>query len=156
MAIRETKTLIKHGEKELLIVNQRHSYAWPHCFLTEAEVLYTEGFIARIVWLAMLPLSTVLFRIPDSIMAAAGGPVLGATNPTLNNDDFCLYNYMSDDELMQLAIERSLAETHNNAPSAENTKSSGPQRRTEIPRPSQHQTPRPAPEPTPCPANPPR
>ncbi|XP_026803897.3 ankyrin repeat and SOCS box protein 2 isoform X1 [Pangasianodon hypophthalmus] len=89
-------------------------------------------------------------------MAAAGGPVLGATNPTLTHDDFCLYGYMSDDELMQLAIERSLTETQNNSTtsSAENTKTSVPQRRTEIPRPNQRQTPRPAP--APCPANPPR
>ncbi|MCJ8744007.1 hypothetical protein PDJAM_G00101320 [Pangasius djambal] len=99
--------------------------------------------------------STFRRRTPDSIMAAAGGPVRGATNPTLTHDDFCLYGYMSDDELMQLAIERSLTETHNNSAtsSAENTKSSVPQRRTEIPRPSQRQTPQPAP--APCPANPP-
>ncbi|KAF4071152.1 hypothetical protein AMELA_G00281770 [Ameiurus melas] len=87
---------------------------------------------------------------------AADGPVLGATSPTLNHDDFSLYSYMSDDELMQLAIERSLTETQNNSTtsSAETTKSSSPQRRTEMPRPGQRQTPRPAP--TPCPANPPR
>ncbi|XP_058234658.1 ankyrin repeat and SOCS box protein 2 isoform X1 [Hemibagrus wyckioides] len=91
-------------------------------------------------------------------MAAAGGPVLGATNPTLNYDDFCLYGYMSDDELMQLAIERSLTESQNNSTtsSAENTKSSAPQCRTEIPRQGQRQTPHRAPTPPPCPANPPR
>ncbi|XP_053345159.1 ankyrin repeat and SOCS box protein 2-like isoform X2 [Clarias gariepinus] len=89
-------------------------------------------------------------------MAAATGPVLGATGPTLNHDDFCLYGYMSDEELIQLAIERSLTETHNNPtpPSAENTKSSVPQHRPEIPRPSQRQIPRS--DPPPCPANPPR
>lgn len=87
---------------------------------------------------------------------AADGPVLGASSPTLNHDDFSLYGYMSDDELMQLAIERSLTETHNNSTtsSAETTKSSTPQRRTEIPRPGQRPTLRP--DPTPCPANPPR
>ncbi|TSR99383.1 Ankyrin repeat and SOCS box protein 2 [Bagarius yarrelli] len=91
-------------------------------------------------------------------MAAARGPVLSATNPTLNNDDFCLYSYMSDDELMQLAIERSLIETHNNSTTspAESTKSTVSQHRTEIPRPSQRQTQQGAPEPPPCPANPPR
>ncbi|XP_060772278.1 ankyrin repeat and SOCS box protein 2 isoform X3 [Neoarius graeffei] len=89
-------------------------------------------------------------------MAAARGPVLGATSPTLNYDDFCMYNYMSDDELMQLAIERSLAETHDSSTMspAENMKSSIPQRRAEVPRPSQCQIPQPAPPP--CPANPPR
>ncbi|KAF5879917.1 ankyrin repeat and SOCS box protein 2-like, partial [Clarias magur] len=88
-----------------------------------------------------------------SIMAAA---VLGATGPTLNHDDFCLYGYMSDEELIQLAIERSLTETHNNStpPSAESTKSSIPQHRPETPRPSPRQTPRS--DPPPCPANPPR
>ncbi|KAI5615153.1 ankyrin repeat and SOCS box protein 2 isoform X2 [Silurus asotus] len=93
-------------------------------------------------------------------MGAPGGPVLGATGPTLNHDDFSLYNYMSDDELMQLAIERSLSETHNNSisPSAENTRTFVPQRRTETPRPNpcSSQPPTSIPEPEPCPANPPR
>lgn len=91
-------------------------------------------------------------------MAATGGPILSATNPTVNYDDFYVYGYMSDDELMQLAIERSLTETHNNSTtsSAENARSSIPQRRTEIPQPSQHQTLQLTLTPTPCPANPPR
>lgn len=113
--------------------------------------------VATLSWLLFyLFCLNMLFRTTNSIMAAAGGPVLGATSPTLNHDDFCMYNYMSDDELMQLAIERSLTETHNNSTmsSAENTKSSVPQHRTQIPRPSQRQTPQPAPPP--CPANPPR
>ncbi|GAA6085329.1 ankyrin repeat and SOCS box protein 2 isoform X1 [Tachysurus ichikawai] len=90
-------------------------------------------------------------------MAATGGPILSATNPTVNYDDFYVYGYMSDDELMQLAIERSLTETHNNSTtsSAENARSSIPQRRTEIPQPSQHQTLQLTLTPTPCPANPP-
>ncbi|XP_027003320.1 ankyrin repeat and SOCS box protein 2 isoform X2 [Tachysurus fulvidraco] len=91
-------------------------------------------------------------------MAATGGPILGATNPTVNYDDFYVYGYMSDDELMQMAIERSLTETHNNSTtsSAENARSPIPQRRTEIPQPSRHQTLQLALTPPPCPANPPR
>lgn len=113
-------------------------------------------FFIHIVMAALLSFLFLLFRTADSIMAAARGPVLGATSPTLNYDDFCMYNYMSDDELMQLAIERSLAETHDSSTMspAENMKSSIPQRRAEVPRPSQCQIPRPAPPP--CPANPPR
>lgn len=104
----------------------------------------------------LLPFLFIKHVIQESIMAVAGGPVLGSTSPTLTHDDFCLYGYMSDDELMQLAIERSLTETHNTSmtTSAENTKSSVQRCGTEVPRPSRHQTPRPAP--APCPANPPR
>ncbi|XP_062858426.1 ankyrin repeat and SOCS box protein 2 isoform X2 [Trichomycterus rosablanca] len=95
-------------------------------------------------------------------MAAASGPVLGSRGPTLGTDDFCLYSYLSDDEQIQLAIERSLAESQNSTSAAENTKSLVPQHRptpaiTQPNPPSQpvrRQTPQA--EPPPCPANPPR
>ncbi|XP_071019292.1 ankyrin repeat and SOCS box protein 2-like isoform X8 [Oncorhynchus clarkii lewisi] len=46
-------------------------------------------------------------------MAVASMAMPGSTaGPTLGFDDYSLYSNLSDDELMQLAIERSLSETH--------------------------------------------
>ncbi|XP_071019291.1 ankyrin repeat and SOCS box protein 2-like isoform X7 [Oncorhynchus clarkii lewisi] len=48
-----------------------------------------------------------------SNMAVASMAMPGSTaGPTLGFDDYSLYSNLSDDELMQLAIERSLSETH--------------------------------------------
>ncbi|XP_029589239.1 ankyrin repeat and SOCS box protein 2 isoform X2 [Salmo trutta] len=53
-------------------------------------------------------------------MAVASMAMPGSTaGPTLGFDDYSLYNNLSDDELMQLAIERSLSETHDATPPGE-------------------------------------
>lgn len=47
-------------------------------------------------------------------MAAPSISQSGSTAPSLALDDYSLYSHLNDDELLQLAIERSLKETHNN------------------------------------------
>ncbi|XP_026854845.2 ankyrin repeat and SOCS box protein 2 isoform X2 [Electrophorus electricus] len=110
----------------------------------------------------MVCLARCSFRTQDPIMAAASVSVPGSTGPTFSYDDYCLYGNLSDDELMQLAIERSLAESHGISSEAENTKTSTVPSRpapgvTSPTQPSQRsqQLPR-APTPPPCPPNPPR
>lgn len=51
-------------------------------------------------------------------MAAASISQSGSTAASLALDDYSLYSHLTDDELLQLAIERSLKETHNNNNSA--------------------------------------
>ncbi|XP_066533927.1 ankyrin repeat and SOCS box protein 2-like [Hoplias malabaricus] len=101
-------------------------------------------------------------------MAAASVSMPGSVEPSLGFDDYSLYSNLSDDELMQLAIERSLAESQNSSTSSENTKTSTAKGGTPAAitssasaapaapsAPSVPQQPtRPPPEP--CPANPPR
>ncbi|KAK6297566.1 hypothetical protein J4Q44_G00321490 [Coregonus suidteri] len=49
-------------------------------------------------------------------MAVASVSIPGSTpGPTLGFDDYSLYSNLSDDELIQLAIERSLSDAHNAA-----------------------------------------
>ncbi|XP_016384858.1 ankyrin repeat and SOCS box protein 2-like isoform X1 [Sinocyclocheilus rhinocerous] len=90
-------------------------------------------------------------------MAAARVSMPGATDSNLEFADYSLYSNLSDDELMQLAIERSIADAQNSGPGTENSKSpvvlnrpAGPRRAPPSHRPQQ-QT-----EPAACPANPPR
>lgn len=87
-------------------------------------------------------------------MTAAGGPVLGSRGPTLGSDDFSLYSYLSDEEQIQLAIERSLAESENATSATENTKNLVPLHRTTPSRAVRRPTPQA--DPPPCPANPPK
>ncbi|CAB1340068.1 unnamed protein product [Coregonus sp. 'balchen'] len=52
----------------------------------------------------------------ESNMAVASVSIPGSTpGPTLGFDDYSLYSNLSDDELIQLAIERSLSDAHNAA-----------------------------------------
>uniref|UniRef100_A0A673NB13 Ankyrin repeat and SOCS box protein 2-like n=1 Tax=Sinocyclocheilus rhinocerous TaxID=307959 RepID=A0A673NB13_9TELE len=95
--------------------------------------------------------------VSGSIMAAARVSMPGATDSNLEFADYSLYSNLSDDELMQLAIERSIADAQNSGPGTENSKSpvvlnrpAGPRRAPPSHRPQQ-QT-----EPAACPANPPR
>lgn len=94
--------------------------------------------------------------VPGSIMAAGHVSMLGATGSNLEFADYSLYSNLSDDELMQLAIERSIADAQNSGPGTENSKSpvlnrpASPRRAPPSHRPQQ-QT-----EPAACPANPPR
>ncbi|KAI4899341.1 hypothetical protein NFI96_014593 [Prochilodus magdalenae] len=102
--------------------------------------------------------------LQKATMAAASVSMPGSTEPTLGFDDYSLYGNLSDDELMQLAIERSLTDSQNSTSTTETTKTAMPTsrptpaitRQTNQPsRPvAQQQPPQPAPEP--CPANPPR
>uniref|UniRef100_A0A672PB76 Ankyrin repeat and SOCS box containing 2 n=1 Tax=Sinocyclocheilus grahami TaxID=75366 RepID=A0A672PB76_SINGR len=80
--------------------------------------------------------------VSGSIMAAARVSMPGATDSNLEFADYSLYSNLSDDELMQLAIERSIADAQNSEP--------GPRRAP----PSHH--PQQQTEPAACPANPPR
>ena len=58
------------------------------------------------------------YRLPSqlhhfrSIMAAASVSMPGAPGLSLGFDDYSLYSNLSDDDLMQLAIERSLSDAH--------------------------------------------
>lgn len=55
----------------------------------------------------------MLCFLSRSNMAVESKSMPGSTiGPTLGFDDYSLYSNLSDDELMQLAIERSLSETH--------------------------------------------
>ncbi|XP_076873728.1 ankyrin repeat and SOCS box protein 2-like isoform X2 [Brachyhypopomus gauderio] len=96
-------------------------------------------------------------------MAAASVSVPGSAGPAFNYDDYSFYRNLSDDELMQLAIERSLTESHGCSPGAENTRTSAvasrPDPGTTPPAPPSQplqQPPPRAPSPPPCPSNPPR
>ena len=51
-------------------------------------------------------------------MAAAGISHFGSAAPSHGSEDYSFYSNLSDDELMQLAIERSLTDTHCNNTSA--------------------------------------
>ncbi|XP_030627895.1 ankyrin repeat and SOCS box protein 2 [Chanos chanos] len=90
-------------------------------------------------------------------MAAARLSAPGSTGNSVAFDDYSLYSNLSDDELMQLAIERSLAEAHSS--SSDSTKTISMQNKpgtsvrgpTTSSRPPQQQ-----PAPAACPANPPR
>ncbi|XP_037393608.1 ankyrin repeat and SOCS box protein 2-like isoform X4 [Pygocentrus nattereri] len=96
-------------------------------------------------------------------MAAASVSMPGSTDTSLGFDDYSLYSNLSDDELMQLAIERSLTDSQSFTSRTETTKTSIPtSRQTPAiacpPQPSPPaavQQPR-QPTPEPCPANPPR
>ncbi|KAF4099539.1 ankyrin repeat and SOCS box protein 2 isoform X1 [Onychostoma macrolepis] len=90
-------------------------------------------------------------------MAAARVSMPGATDTNLEFADYSLYSNLSDDELMQLAIERSIADAQNSGSGTENSKTpvalnrpAGPRRAP--PSNSLQQQP----EPAACPANPTR
>lgn len=52
------------------------------------------------------------------MMAAASNSQSGSTPPTPALDDYSVYSHLTDEELLQLVIERSLNETRNNTVSA--------------------------------------
>uniref|UniRef100_A0A8C1C945 Ankyrin repeat and SOCS box containing 2a, tandem duplicate 1 n=1 Tax=Cyprinus carpio carpio TaxID=630221 RepID=A0A8C1C945_CYPCA len=81
----------------------------------------------------------------------------GATDSNLEFADYSLYSSLSDDELMQLAIERSIADAQNSGPGTENSKTPVVLNRPAGPRgaPPSHR-PQQQTEPAACPANPPR
>ncbi|XP_026088748.1 ankyrin repeat and SOCS box protein 2-like isoform X2 [Carassius auratus] len=90
-------------------------------------------------------------------MAAAHVSMPGTTDTNMDFADYSLYSELSDDELMELAIERSIADAHNSASDTESSKTptspNRPAARWQAPpsHPPQLQ-----PELTACPANPPR
>ena len=53
------------------------------------------------------------------VMETAGLSVPGASGPSLGIEDYSVYTNLSDEELIQIAIERSLSEDHNNTPSTD-------------------------------------
>ncbi|XP_029705437.1 ankyrin repeat and SOCS box protein 2-like isoform X2 [Takifugu rubripes] len=63
-------------------------------------------------------------------MAAPSISQSGSTAPSLALDDYSLYSHLNDDELLQLAIERSLKETHNNNAATTSTPPPHPVTRT--------------------------
>ncbi|KAL0164601.1 hypothetical protein M9458_040354, partial [Cirrhinus mrigala] len=76
-------------------------------------------------------------------MATARVSMPGTTDTNLEFADYSLYSNLSDDELMQLAIERSIADAQNSGPAAS-------RRAPPSQRPQQQQ-----PQSSACPANPP-
>ncbi|XP_022519172.2 ankyrin repeat and SOCS box protein 2 isoform X1 [Astyanax mexicanus] len=97
-------------------------------------------------------------------MAAARVSLPGSSDSSLGFDDYSLYSNLSDEELLQLAIERSLEDSPNLTSKTETTKTSVPtSSRTAPPitRPAPPSRPAAQPQPVqptpePCPANPPR
>lgn len=95
--------------------------------------------------------------VSRSIMAAARVSLPGATDTNMEFADYSLYSNLSDDELMQLAIERRITDAQNSGSGTEHSKTSvalnrpaGPRRAAPSNRLQQQ------PEPVACPANPPR
>ncbi|XP_051511491.1 ankyrin repeat and SOCS box protein 2-like isoform X2 [Myxocyprinus asiaticus] len=92
-------------------------------------------------------------------MAAASVSMLGTTGNSMEFADYSLYSTLSDDELLQLAVERSLSDAHSSASGTETTKPSTVLSRPALSRPvplsrrpqQQQQS-----APGACPANPPR
>ncbi|XP_016311705.1 ankyrin repeat and SOCS box protein 2-like [Sinocyclocheilus anshuiensis] len=90
-------------------------------------------------------------------MAATHVSMPGTTDTNLAFADYSLYSNLSDDELMQLAIERSIADAHNSGSGTENSKTT-----TALNRPAARRRAPPSPRPqqqpelAACPANPPR
>lgn len=96
-------------------------------------------------------------------MAAASVSMSGSTGTGTEFADYSLYSNLSDDELLQLAIERSLADAHSAGLGTESTKTTAPlntpaSSHTVPPsRLVQQQPTQAAPaNPSACPANPPR
>uniref|UniRef100_A0A671QV58 Ankyrin repeat and SOCS box protein 2-like n=1 Tax=Sinocyclocheilus anshuiensis TaxID=1608454 RepID=A0A671QV58_9TELE len=95
--------------------------------------------------------------ISGSNMAATHVSMPGTTDTNLAFADYSLYSNLSDDELMQLAIERSIADAHNSGSGTENSKTT-----TALNRPAARRRAPPSPRPqqqpelAACPANPPR
>ncbi|KAM6954028.1 ankyrin repeat and SOCS box protein 2-like [Aplochiton taeniatus] len=54
---------------------------------------------------------------------AAAVSLAGSAGPTMGLDDYSLYSNLSDDQLIQLAIERSLNDAHQSSPTADTSKS---------------------------------
>ncbi|XP_067239989.1 ankyrin repeat and SOCS box protein 2 isoform X4 [Chanodichthys erythropterus] len=100
----------------------------------------------------------VLLTLEDgSIMAAAHVSMPGTRGTNLEFADYSLYSNLSDDELMQLAIERSLADGQSSGPRSENSNNPAALNMPTVPRqaPPTHR-PQQQLEPAACPANPPR
>ncbi|XP_065111889.2 ankyrin repeat and SOCS box protein 2 isoform X2 [Paramisgurnus dabryanus] len=90
-------------------------------------------------------------------MAAASVSISGSTGTTMEFADYSLYSNLSDDELLQLAIERSLSDAHSSGSGTESTKTTTAQNRPASSRPVPPSRPaQQQPEPPACPANPPR
>ncbi|KAG5276634.1 hypothetical protein AALO_G00107890 [Alosa alosa] len=94
-------------------------------------------------------------------MASASVSMSSSSGSTLGFEDYSLYSNMSDDQLLQLAIERSLMEGCTSTPAAEPPRA--PQTAAPPARPNAVIRRRPParipehePEPPPCPSNPPR
>ncbi|XP_048062494.1 ankyrin repeat and SOCS box protein 2 isoform X1 [Megalobrama amblycephala] len=90
-------------------------------------------------------------------MAAAHVSMPGTRGTNLEFADYSLYSNLSDDELMQLAIERSLADGQSSGPRSENSNNPTALNMPTVPRqaPPTHR-PQQQLEPAACPANPPR
>lgn len=96
-------------------------------------------------------------------MAAASVSMSGSTGTGMEFADYSLYSNLSDDELLQLAIERSLADAHSSGLGIESTKTTAAlnkpaSSRTVPPSRRAQQPPAPAAQaqPSACPSNPPR
>lgn len=98
----------------------------------------------------------IVLAVLGSIMAAAHVSMPGTRGTNLEFADYSLYSNLSDDELMQLAIERSLADGQSSGPRSENSNNpalnmpTAPRQAPPTHRPQQQL------EPAACPANPPR
>lgn len=101
---------------------------------------------------------TNVLIVSGSIMATARVSMPGTTDTNLEFADYSLYSNLSDEELMQLAIERSIADAQNSGSGiTENSKTAVALNRPAASRrapPSQR--PQQQPERAACPANPPR
>lgn len=90
-------------------------------------------------------------------MAVSSVSMSGSTGTSMEFVDYSLYSNLSDDELLQLAIERSLADAHNSGLGTESTNTTAaltrPASSGTVP-PSHHAQQQP--QPYACPANPPR
>ncbi|XP_056620673.1 ankyrin repeat and SOCS box protein 2 [Triplophysa dalaica] len=90
-------------------------------------------------------------------MAVSSVSMSGSTGTSMEFADYSLYSNLSDDELLQLAIERSLADAHNSGSGTESTNTTSaltrPASSGTVP-PSHHAQQQP--QPYACPANPPR
>ncbi|XP_051500706.1 ankyrin repeat and SOCS box protein 2-like isoform X2 [Myxocyprinus asiaticus] len=96
-------------------------------------------------------------------MASASVSMPGATGTSMEFADYSLYSNLSDDELLQLAIQRSLTDAHSSVSGTENTEPIAALNRPASSRPvpplrfpQQHQQQQQQPAPIACPANPPR
>ncbi|KAI3364702.1 hypothetical protein L3Q82_011488 [Scortum barcoo] len=68
----------------------------------------------------------IVVRPHSSIMTAASVSHSGSAGPTLAIEDYSLYSNLSDEELLQLAIERSLTDAHCINPTTVNTPAHSP------------------------------
>ncbi|XDV42193.1 hypothetical protein PO909_010902 [Leuciscus waleckii] len=90
-------------------------------------------------------------------MAVAHVSMPSTTGTNLEFADYSLYSNLSDNELMQLAIERSLSDAQSSGPGSEYSNNPAALNMPALPcqAPPSHRRPQQQPEPTACPANPP-